>query len=64
MLIRLFPCRVIFDMKEIKRDLQKILEGKIGRGKVLILIGPRQVGKTTLLRKILSENFENNSVQF
>lgn len=33
MLIRLFPCRVIFDMKEIKRDLQKILEGKIGSGK-------------------------------
>lgn len=51
-------------MKEIKRDLQKILEGKIGSGKVLILIGPRQVGKTTLLRKILSENFENNSVQY
>ena len=51
-------------MKEIKRDLQKVLEGKIGSGKVLILIGPRQVGKTTLLRKILSENFENNSVQY
>ncbi|MDO5773960.1 MAG: ATP-binding protein [Spirochaetales bacterium] len=51
-------------MKEIKRDLQKILEGKIGSGKVLILIGPRQVGKTTLLRKVLSENFENNSVQY
>ena len=51
-------------MKEIKRDLQKILEGKIGSGKVLILIGPRQVGKTTPLRKILSENFENNSVQY
>lgn len=33
MLIRLFPCRVIFDMKEIKRDLQKILEEKIGSGK-------------------------------
>ena len=51
-------------MKEIKRDLQKVLEAKIGSGKVLILIGPRQVGKTTLLRKILSENFEKNSVQY
>ena len=51
-------------MKEIKRDLQKILEDKIGKGKVLILIGPRQVGKTTLLKKIISEDFENNSVQY
>lgn len=33
MLIRLFPCRVIFDMKEIRRDLQKILEEKIRSGK-------------------------------
>ena len=51
-------------MKEIKRDLQKIIEEKIGNGKVLILIGPRQVGKTTLLKKIISEDFENDSIQY
>ena len=51
-------------MNEIKRDLQNILESKLGKGKVIILIGPRQVGKTTLLKTMLSKIRPENSVQY
>ncbi|MDR2205636.1 MAG: ATP-binding protein [Flavobacteriaceae bacterium] len=37
----------------IKRDLQKILESNINSGKIIILVGARQVGKTTLIQDIL-----------
>lgn len=36
----------------LERDLKKQLEKKWNSGKVLILIGPRQVGKTTLIRSL------------
>jgi uncharacterized protein len=39
----------------INRDLRDNMVSKIGKGKVIILIGPRQVGKTTLIRSILEE---------
>lgn len=39
----------------IKRSLFNILNEKINSGKAIILIGPRQVGKTTLIRGILEE---------
>ena len=42
-------------MSGIRRDLQTILESKVGRGKVLLLIGPRQVGKTTLLKSMMEK---------
>ena len=51
-------------MNDIKRDLHNVLESKIGKGKVILLIGPRQVGKTTLLKAILSEKAASNSVQY
>ena len=51
-------------MNKIKRDLQLILNSKIGKGKVIILIGPRQVGKTTLLKELLSNTMPSNSVQY
>lgn len=35
------------------RTLQSILEQRIGSGKAIILTGPRQVGKTTLIEAIL-----------
>ena len=35
------------------RDLKETIEGKINKGKAIILIGPRQVGKTTLLKTII-----------
>lgn len=38
----------------IDRELYKKIVAKLYRGKALIVTGPRQVGKTTLIRKILS----------
>ena len=35
------------------RYLEKIIEGKIHSGKAIIVLGPRQVGKTTLIQNIL-----------
>lgn len=40
----------------IPRQLFPILTERVKRGKVLVLTGPRQVGKTTLL-KALQESF-------
>lgn len=51
-------------MSTIQRDLKKVIEAKIGKGKVIVLIGPRQVGKTTLLKDILTTYSEKKSVQF
>ncbi len=51
-------------MREIQRDLKAILESKIGKGKVLLLIGPRQVGKTTLLKNMLASVPSEKKVQF
>lgn len=42
----------------IKRELQKTLVEKWDSGEILILIGPRQVGKTTLFREMCgNENY-------
>ena len=40
----------------ITRILKEQLSSRIGKGKVIILIGPRQVGKSTLLREIQKES--------
>jgi len=37
----------------IKRDLEKQINKRFGKGKAILLIGPRQVGKTTLFNKLL-----------
>ena len=39
----------------IKRELESDVRAKIGKGKAIIIYGPRQVGKTTLLHSILDE---------
>ncbi len=39
-------------MKDFDRDITKSLQDKWDSGKVLVLIGPRQVGKTTLIKKL------------
>ncbi len=36
-----------------KRTLSATLANKLGRGKAIILVGPRQVGKTTLINELL-----------
>ncbi|NOR46271.1 MAG: AAA family ATPase, partial [Candidatus Delongbacteria bacterium] len=35
------------------RTLEKIVKKRINNGKAIIIIGARQVGKTTLIKKIL-----------
>ena len=54
----------IFAMNGIERDLKAVLDSKMGKGKVLLLIGPRQVGKTTLLKNILTSISSEKKVQF
>jgi len=39
--------------KMITRTLTKIVDDKLFKGKAIILIGPRQVGKTTLIKALL-----------
>lgn len=39
----------------VKRILAKSLSERLHKGKVLVLVGPRQVGKTTLIREILKD---------
>lgn len=36
-----------------KRSIQERVESKLGKGKAILIIGPRQVGKTTLIKNIL-----------
>jgi len=40
----------------ISRDLTAVLAEKLHKGKVIVLIGPRQVGKTTLINTLLADN--------
>ncbi len=40
----------------INRFLSEIIKNKLFKGKVIILLGARQVGKTTLLKEILTKN--------
>ena len=54
----------IYAMNGIERDLKAVLDSKIGKGKVLLLIGPRQVGKTTLLKNMLTSISSEKKVQF
>jgi predicted AAA+ superfamily ATPase len=42
-------------MENIKRSLLAKIEAKLNKGKVLVLYGPRQVGKTTLAKEILKK---------
>lgn len=43
----------------IKRQLYGLMNAKFFKQKAIILVGPRQVGKTTLMKKILEEKTEN-----
>ena len=40
------------------RDLEEVVKSRLFTGKALIILGARQVGKTTLLRKIVSDYTE------
>ncbi len=41
--------------KMIKRELFATIQKKLGKGKTIIVLGPRQVGKTTLLKSIADQ---------
>jgi predicted AAA+ superfamily ATPase len=43
-------------MKKIERNLKITLNNEWNSGKVLIILGPRQVGKTTLIKDVCEEN--------
>lgn len=45
----------------IGREIQSSIESKLFKGKLIIIYGARQVGKTTLIKKI-GEKFENQSL--
>lgn len=40
----------------INRELEKRIRERIGKGKAIVLLGPRQTGKTTLIKKIIGSN--------
>ncbi len=41
----------------IKRTLVPIIKSKTGKGKAIMVVGPRQVGKTTLIMNKLSGQY-------
>ncbi|MEK7166977.1 MAG: ATP-binding protein [Patescibacteria group bacterium] len=50
-------------MNIIKRTIQKNIENSLFKNKIVIIYGPRQVGKTTLVKEILKK-FSENSIYF
>jgi len=40
------------------RELEKKIMSKFGKGKAILLVGPRQVGKTTLINRLLADKKE------
>jgi predicted AAA+ superfamily ATPase len=47
---------ITFEIKSmLSRTLEKTIKDKINSGKAIVVVGARQVGKTTLLKKILKE---------
>jgi len=42
-------------VENIKRLFQAKIEAKLNEGKIIVLYGPRQVGKTTLAKEILKK---------
>ncbi len=50
-------------MKIIKRTIQENIENKMFKGKVIVIYGARQVGKTTLIKEIQKKH-NNDSIYF
>lgn len=50
-------------MKLIQRSIEKSLKERLFKGKIIVLYGARQVGKTTLVKKILAD-FDSSSGYF
>lgn len=56
----LYKFVVIYTIFMIQRILYKTITSRLFRNKALLVLGPRQTGKTTLLRQIESENLETS----
>ena len=42
------------------RSIESLIKAQLARSKSIILLGPRQTGKTTVLKKILDVDFDFN----
>lgn len=51
-------------MNYIKRDLEEIIVPKLSNSKAIFILGPRQVGKTTILKKLKQVVGEENSLYY
>jgi uncharacterized protein len=40
----------------IKREIEAQMQAQTHKGKAIVLVGPKQVGKTTLLKKIVGNS--------
>jgi ABC-type multidrug transport system ATPase subunit len=47
----------------IQRTLNSVITGQFGKGKVILLMGARQVGKTTLFKSLFSGSRQGNAKQ-
>jgi len=45
----------MFTKNHISRSLEPIIRDRLYRGKAIVVVGPRQVGKTTLLKRIAAD---------
>jgi len=46
-------------MQWIERYMEEVLSDRVQKGKVMLLLGPRRVGKTSLIEKYLKESHDN-----
>ena len=51
-------------MKYVRRTIESYLVSRLGKGKAIVVYGPRQSGKTTLAKRLLSHYADNEIVQY
>jgi hypothetical protein len=47
-----------------KRILEEKIKNDFFSGKIIMLLGARQIGKTTLVEEILKKNYHENDIVF
>lgn len=57
----LYYLAVIIEKNMIKREIQKTIQKKLFKGKLVIITGARQVGKTTLI-KMIADNYPDENL--
>ena len=48
-------------MNNIKRNVQEQIEASLFKGKVIVIQGPRQVGKTTMVKDLIQKYAKGNN---